>query len=80
MTDIIDLAAERETEFLFDALQDQSRRAGLSGKTIADSASHCIECDEPIPVARRKAVPGVQLCIACQIIKEKSKGRHAYPA
>lgn len=27
---------------------------------------HCAECGEPIPAARRKAVPGVRLCIACQ--------------
>ncbi len=26
----------------------------------------CEECDAPIPVARRKAVPGVRLCVACQ--------------
>ena len=30
------------------------------------SASHCQECGEPIPEARRDALPGVQLCIACQ--------------
>ena len=28
--------------------------------------SHCEECDAPIPTARRKAVPGVRLCVACQ--------------
>jgi len=28
--------------------------------------SHCEECDAPIPQARREAVPGVRLCIACQ--------------
>lgn len=28
--------------------------------------SHCEECDEPIPEARRKAVSGVRLCVACQ--------------
>ncbi|HEX7341802.1 MAG TPA: DksA/TraR family C4-type zinc finger protein [Rhodanobacteraceae bacterium] len=28
--------------------------------------THCEECGEPIPEARRKAVPGVRLCIACQ--------------
>lgn len=28
--------------------------------------SHCAECGEPIPEARRKALPGVQLCVACQ--------------
>ena len=26
----------------------------------------CEECGEPIPEARRKAVPGVRLCIDCQ--------------
>jgi len=26
----------------------------------------CEECDAPIPEARRKAVPGVRLCVACQ--------------
>lgn len=28
--------------------------------------SHCEECGASIPEARRKAVPGVRLCIACQ--------------
>ena len=28
--------------------------------------SHCEACDEAIPEARRQAVPGVRLCIACQ--------------
>lgn len=26
----------------------------------------CEECDAPIPEARRRAVPGVRLCVACQ--------------
>lgn len=30
------------------------------------SLSHCEECDVPIPEARRQAVPGVRLCVACQ--------------
>lgn len=33
--------------------------------------SHCEECDAPIPEARRKAVPGVRLCIACQEAEER---------
>lgn len=28
--------------------------------------THCEECEAPIPEARRKAVPGVRLCVACQ--------------
>lgn len=31
-----------------------------------ESASHCDECEAVIPRARRKAVPGVRLCITCQ--------------
>ncbi len=30
------------------------------------SLKHCEECDAAIPEARRKAVPGVRLCVACQ--------------
>ena len=36
-----------------------------------ESQSHCLECEEEIPEARRKAVPGVSLCIACQSELEK---------
>ena len=35
------------------------------------SASHCEECDNPIPKARRAAIPGVRLCIQCQSEREK---------
>ena len=30
------------------------------------SATHCDECGASIPEARRAALPGVRLCIACQ--------------
>ena len=30
------------------------------------SLERCEECDARIPEARRKAVPGVRLCVACQ--------------
>ena len=30
------------------------------------SRSHCEECEAVIPEARRKAVPGVRLCVQCQ--------------
>ena len=31
-----------------------------------DSLTHCEECGETIPEARRQAVPGVRLCVPCQ--------------
>jgi phage/conjugal plasmid C-4 type zinc finger TraR family protein len=30
------------------------------------SLSHCAECGTAIPEARRLAMPGVRLCVACQ--------------
>lgn len=36
-----------------------------------ESAVNCEECEEPIPDARRKAIPGVRLCIECQMELEK---------
>ncbi len=30
------------------------------------SLSHCEDCADPIPEARRKAIPGVCLCVGCQ--------------
>ncbi len=31
-----------------------------------ESLANCEECNKPIPGARREAVPGVRLCVACQ--------------
>lgn len=35
-----------------------------------ESTEECEECGEPIPEARRKAIPGVRLCITCQQNKD----------
>jgi phage/conjugal plasmid C-4 type zinc finger TraR family protein len=66
VTDIYDRATIAEENARSDALDKQRRRAGLDGKTSDDSATVCSECEEPIPDARRQAVPGVQTCIDCQ--------------
>ncbi|MFN2357938.1 MAG: DksA/TraR family C4-type zinc finger protein [Desulfotignum sp.] len=36
------------------------------------SRTHCEVCEEPIPEARRHALPGVRLCVQCQTEREKS--------
>lgn len=38
---------------------------------VGDSALFCVECDEDIPEARRRALPGVKTCIACQSGRDK---------
>ena len=37
------------------------------------SLKRCEECDAKIPEARRKAVPGVRLCVACQSERDKEQ-------
>lgn len=37
------------------------------------SLDHCEECDAPIPEARRRAVPGVRLCVACQSARDREE-------
>lgn len=44
-----------------DAVQ-RARNSIRSG----ESAELCEQCEAPIPEARRAAIPGVQLCVACQ--------------
>lgn len=42
-----------------------------------ESLKECEACGEPIPDARRKAVPGVRLCIVCQQEKDSHNESHA---
>lgn len=35
------------------------------------SRSHCEDCGEPIPEARRQALPGVRLCLPCQAARDQ---------
>ena len=37
----------------------------------------CEECDTKIPEARRKAVPGVRLCVACQQVQDEAEAGSA---
>ena len=72
MTDVFDRATECEERNREDALNAQSRRAGLTGKTWRDSADECKVCGERVPMARRRALPGVQTCVDCQIELERA--------
>ena len=68
MADSMDLAQRRAEEELARNLQRVTVRA------VHPSASFCEECGDPIPEARRRAVPGGKCCITCQEILElKSK-------
>ena len=40
------------------------------------SLTACESCEEPIPEARQKAVPGVRLCVRCQ--EREDREQQAY--
>jgi phage/conjugal plasmid C-4 type zinc finger TraR family protein len=60
------------------AVQDQIDATVKDGISRARSrlaegpaASHCTKCGAEIPDARRKAVPGVRLCLSCQEAQDR---------
>ena len=54
------------TEQIDASINDELQRMKARRKPVGESLKNCAECDEPIPEARRQAVPGVKLCIECQ--------------
>ena len=49
-----------------DASVNDAVKLARSRLPEGESATHCEHCDEPIPEARRHAIPGVRLCVRCQ--------------
>lgn len=56
------------------SIEDAVQRA-RSQLPRGPSLSHCEECDAPIPEARRQAIPGVRLCVACQTEQDKEQAK-----
>ena len=48
-----------------DSISDEVRRA-RAALPKGESLLFCEECGAEIPEARRKALPGVRLCVSCQ--------------
>lgn len=47
------------------SINDELARLKARAQPVGDSLTHCAECEELIPEARRQALPGVKLCIDC---------------
>ena len=70
-----DGAVQEQIDATIEDAVNRARSQLGDGKSRED----CIECGEVIPEARRKAVPGVQLCIGCQsALDEKEKTFSGY--
>ncbi len=48
-----------------DTITDEVMRARAK-LPKGSGATHCVDCGEEIPQARRKALPGVRTCVTCQ--------------
>lgn len=59
--DDMDRAQARDQAFLADA-----HAAHYRNRVAAVSATHCEDCDRPIPEQRRTAAPGCTRCVNCQ--------------
>ena len=47
------------------SISDELARLKARATPSGESLTHCADCDEPIPEARRTALPGVKLCVDC---------------
>ena len=52
------------------SIRDELDRLRAVKRPTGESLTHCADCEEPIPEARRAALPGVKLCIDCQIERD----------
>ncbi len=59
-------AGDTAVQDQIDATVDDAIKRARSRMPSGPGLERCEECDAPIPEARRKAVPGVRLCIHCQ--------------
>lgn len=48
------------------SISDELARMKARKTPMGESLKYCAECEEDIPEARRRAIPGVKLCIDCQ--------------
>jgi phage/conjugal plasmid C-4 type zinc finger TraR family protein len=70
MSDIADDAAlvqhnEIQVQASLRDIQERRKIFGCRVKSWQDGPMYCENCEERIPDARRKAIPGVKYCVQC---------------
>ena len=56
-----------------DASVEDAVKLARSRLSEGNGLKHCEECEIAIPEARRKAIPGVRLCVNCQAENDKKQ-------
>ena len=55
------------------SINDELARMRSAKAPVGESLRFCAECEEEIPEARRKALPGVKLCIDCMAERDGAR-------
>jgi len=58
--EIFEQAQDLDRRYLAQALEEQQRN-----KPQGESRTHCLNCKEKIPEARRQAAMGCEYCVTC---------------
>lgn len=67
-------ARDEAVQDQIDASVEDAVKRARSQIPRGESRRHCNDCDALIPQARRDAVPGVRLCVACQESTDRREG------
>ncbi len=68
MPDDIDRAQDANEQFQADAMAAHQRQVNQTRQD--EAADDCADCGEPIPEARKAAMPGCRRCVECQTMHE----------
>ena len=66
-------ARDEAVQDQIDASVEDAVKQDRSRLPDGESLTHCEECENVIPKARRKAIPGVRLCVSCQSALEEKE-------
>lgn len=67
-------ASDGAVQDQIDASVEDAVQRARSKLPRGESAKECGECGAAIPEARRQAIPGVRLCVACQEARDQEQG------
>jgi phage/conjugal plasmid C-4 type zinc finger protein, TraR family len=70
-------AGDTAVQDQIDATVEDAIKRARSRLPQGPGRTHCEECDAPIPEARRKAMPGVRLCVPCQEAQDREEANAA---
>ena len=68
-------AGEGAVQDQIDATVKDGIRRAKSQLPQGPGLIHCAECGTEIPQARRAAIPGVRLCLACQEVHDREAAK-----